>query len=79
MSVSRAQILWNSNSDEDSGKTPATFVQDKTWAVNYQHLSDYLADISVKAGSKKMNLASTVKAESGRSKLSEAQLLKKYR
>ena len=79
LNPSRAQVLWDSSSITGAQNAPAKFVQDKSWALNYQHFSDLLADFSVKAGSKNMILTSSIDAESGRSKLSESQLLKKYR
>lgn len=88
MAASRAKVLWGSN-DAEQGISPTKFIQDNSWGKVFQHYTEVLTDFTVKAGSKKMILSSSVAKlfasssagrEQGRSyKLSEDLLLKKYR
>lgn len=75
----RAKILWSSAPNQNN--SPSQLVHDKSWSLTYTHFNQLLADFSIKAGSKKMILASANKTSDGRigAKLAESLLLKKYR
>ena len=83
----RAQVLWGSNSGTSArtGRS-SKVVHDNTWGVSYTHYSPVMTDISVKAGSKRMILSTgnssqdfTGSASPNKGKISEDQLLRKYR
>lgn len=83
----RAQVLWGSNSGASArtGRS-SKVVHDNTWGVSYTHYSPVMTDISVKAGSKKMILSTgnssqdfTGSGSPNKGKISEDQLLRKYR
>ena len=79
---SGAQVYWGSETRAD-GSSPSKFVRDNTWGMTFQHFSQVNADFTIKAGSKKMLLASApVMSASDPSKvlkISESWLHRKYR
>ena len=59
MAASRAKVLWGSNNTEQ-GVSPTKFIQDNSWGKVFQHYTELLTDFTIKAGSKKMILSSSV-------------------
>lgn len=79
-----AQVFWGNPSASRSNQS-SKLVQDRTWGLAFQHYSPVNTDFSLKAGSKKMLLSSTLDSSSSSSspvkggRLTEDLLHKKYR
>lgn len=79
-----ARVLWGSlAASAGAGKR---IVQDNTWGLSYTHYSPVMTDFLIKAGSKRMILSTSTSGQDSlgsqspsKSKITEDQLLRKYR
>jgi len=79
-----ARVLWGSSAA--SAGAGRKIVQDQTWGLSYTHYSPVATDFLIKSGSKRMILSTSSSGRDSlgpqspnKSKISEDQLLRKYR